>query len=264
MAISRSDSVWVSRHELYCSPRTILSVGEMTNNQEQPGESIRKTLNELMRSNRMDDMIPMRAARFFYDRWAVRSWHRRGEPVPPPYAVKRRTLREYAVRFGLRMLVETGTFYGDTSFALRNDFERIVSIELDRALYERAKERLKPYKQIAVLQGDSGKIIANVMKEISQAVLFWLDAHYSGGITARGELDSPIFAELDVILTHPIKNHVILIDDARDFTGTGGYPTVLQLRDYLMEKRPDLNLEVRHDVIRIHRLRTLPPQSAAR
>jgi hypothetical protein len=213
----------------------------------------------------MDDMIPMRAARFFYDRWALRSWRRKGEPAPPPYALKRRTLREYAGRFGPKMLVETGTFYGDTSFALRNDFERIVSIELDRVLYERAKERLQPYKQITVLQGDSGKVIAGIMKEVSEPVLFWLDAHYSGGITARGELDSPIFAELDVILTHPIRNHVILIDDARDFTGKGGYPTVPQLREYLMGKRPDFNMEVRHDVIRIHRSQPLrPPESAGR
>jgi hypothetical protein len=238
----------------------------MTNNSnpEQSVKSIRKTLNKFVRSNRIDDMIPMRAARFFYDRWAVRSWRRRGEPVPPPYALKRRTLREYAGRFGLRTLVETGTFYGDTSFALRNDFERIVSIELDRTLYERAKRRLQPYKQITVLQGDSGKVITRVMKEISQPVLFWLDAHYSGGITARGEIDSPIFAELDVILAHPIKNHVILIDDARDFTGKDGYPTLPQLREYLMRKRPDLNLEVRHDVIRIHQVQTLrQPESAA-
>jgi hypothetical protein len=225
----------------------------MTDNKgrQEPAKSIRTTLNELMRNNRMDDTAPIRAARFFYDRWAVRSWRRRGEPAPPPYALKRRTLREYAGRFGLRMLVETGTFYGDTSFTLRNDFERIVSIELNYDLYERAKERLRPYKQIMVLQGDSGNVITRVMQEVFQPVLFWLDAHYSGGITARGELDSPIFAELDVILTHPIQNHVILIDDARDFTGKGGYPTVPQLREYLIGRRPNFNMEVRHDIIRI-------------
>jgi hypothetical protein len=102
-----------------------------------------------------------------------------------------------------------------------------------------------------VLQGDSGKVIARVMQEVSQPVLFWLDAHYSGGITARGELDSPIFVELDAILTHPIQNHVILSDDAHDFTGKGGYPTVPQLREYLMGKQPNFIMEVRHDIIRI-------------
>jgi hypothetical protein len=53
--------------------------------------------------------------------------------------------------------------------------------------------RPPPYKQITVLQGDSGNVITRVMQEVFQPVLFWLDAHYSGGITARGELDSPIF-----------------------------------------------------------------------
>jgi hypothetical protein len=229
------------------------------NSRQSPAKSMRNTVNKLMRDNRLDNTIPIRAARFFYDRWTVHSWQRRGEPAPPPYAVKRRTLREYARRFGLTMLIETGTFHGDTSFALRNDFERIVSIELDRALYERAKRRLQPYKQITVLRGDSGKVIAELMRGVSQPVLFWLDAHYSGGITARGELDSPIFAELEVILAHPIRNHVILIDDAREFTGAGGYPTVPQLREYLREKQPDLRMEVRHDVIRIHQDQPLSP-----
>jgi hypothetical protein len=87
-----------------------------------------------------------------------------------------------------------------------------------------------------VLQGYSGNVIDRVMKEVSEPVLFWLDAHYSGGITTRGELNSPILAEPDIILAHPIKNHVILIDDARDFTGKGRYPTVPQLRAYLMGK----------------------------
>jgi hypothetical protein len=209
-------------------------------------------LNSLMRKTGMDNAVPVRAARFFYNQWAIQSWHRNGEPVPPPYAVKRQTLREYGRRFGLRMLVETGTFYGDTSFALRNDFDRIVTIELDRALYERASGRLKAYPHITLLQGDSGKLITRVLAEVSEPVLFWLDAHYSGGFTARGDLDSPIFAELDAILTHSIRNHVILIDDARDFTGQGGYPTLPRLHEYVQAKRPDLTIETRSDVIRIH------------
>jgi hypothetical protein len=61
---------------------------------QKPVKSIRATLNKLMRNNLMDDIAPMRAAFFFYDRWAVRSWRRRGKPAPPPYALKRRTLRD--------------------------------------------------------------------------------------------------------------------------------------------------------------------------
>jgi hypothetical protein len=213
--------------------------------------SVHTSLYQFMRRNRIDDSIPMRAARFVYDRWAVRTWRKKGQPAPPPYAIKRQMLREYARRFGVRLLVETGTFYGDTTFALRNDFDRIVSIELDRVLHQTARYRLRAYKQITLLQGDSSNLIAHVLESATQPVLFWLDAHYSGGITARGQVDSPIYAELDAIIAHPVRNHVILIDDARCFVGRGGYPTIPELREYLRERRPDWSMDLRHDVIRI-------------
>lgn len=41
----------------------------------------------------------------------------------------------------------------------------------------------------------------------------WLDAHYSGGTTAKGKKSSPLKDELEIIKKHPIKNHIILIDD---------------------------------------------------
>ena len=53
---------------------------------------------------------------------------------------------------------------------------------------------------------------------------FWLDGHYSAGVTAGAEKDSPISAELDVIHKHSIVQHVILIDDAHCFDGSNGYP----------------------------------------
>jgi hypothetical protein len=214
--------------------------------------SIQDTLHGLMRKNRIDDGLLVRAARPLYDQWAIRNWHRNGEPAPPPYAIKRNILRDFARQFGLRIFVETGTFYGDTSFALRNCFDRLFSIELDHTLFERASQRLRRYKQITVLEGDSGQLIPSVLAEIGEPVLFWLDAHYSGGITAHGSLGSPISRELDTIFSHSVPNHVILIDDARDFTGQDGYPTVRELRESMLARRPDLNMEVRHDIIRIH------------
>jgi len=31
------------------------------------------------------------------------------------------------------------------------------------------------------------------------------------------------------ILNHKVRNHIILIDDAREFTGKGGYPDIVEL-----------------------------------
>jgi hypothetical protein len=46
--------------------------------------------------------------------------------------------------------------------------------------------------------------------------MFWLDRHYSGGFTAKGEKDCPIIEELDAISNGSHLKHSILIDDAGD------------------------------------------------
>lgn len=82
-------------------------------------------------------------------------------------------------------------------------------------------------------------------------VLFWLDGHYSGGITAKGGLDTPVCAELDAILDHPVHTHVIRIDDARCFDGISDYPQLDKLVEQVRLRRPDMAVEVSHDMIRI-------------
>jgi hypothetical protein len=82
-----------------------------------------------------------------------------------------------------------------------------------------------------------------------------LDGHYSAGITARGDLDTPIMAELSAICDHPIDGHVILIDDARCFTGEDDYPTVDEVRDFVASRKPDHGFELALDIMRI----TPPP-----
>jgi hypothetical protein len=53
-------------------------------------------------------------------------WEARGRPVPPPHAFKQQVLREYAERYGPRVLVETGTFRGDMVEAMKHVFNRIM------------------------------------------------------------------------------------------------------------------------------------------
>lgn len=183
----------------------------------------------------------------------IGNWKKMGKPIPPPHLIKEETVKEYAYKFSTDILVETGTYQGDMIVAMKNVFSQIYSIELGSNLYRKAKEQFASASNIHILQGDSSKVLLHLLTSLRQPCLFWLDAHYSRGITVRGDLNSPIWEELKHIFAHRIKDHVILIDDARCFTGQEDYPTTEDLRDLVAKERPNWVFEVRDDIIRIHK-----------
>ncbi len=181
----------------------------------------------------------------------IAEWERNGKPVPTPHIVKQRTLRTHAAKYGLRILVETGTCYGDMVEAMKDVFSRIYSIELSRELYEKAKARFRRARHIELIHGDSGSEMKNIMGKIDGPTLFWLDGHYSGGPTAKGEKDTPIFEELKCILGAPDRGHVIIIDDARCFGSDSAYPTMAALVSFITTRRPNVRVVVEDDSIRV-------------
>ncbi len=180
----------------------------------------------------------------------IREWRKIGSPLPPPHEFKQDVILEYARKYKARILIESGTFKGDTAFAQRHNFKRIYSIELDPQLYEKALARFRDSPHIQILQGNSGDLIPSLMPAISEPCAFWLDGHYSGGETARGESDTPVMKELEGIISHPYR-HVILIDDARLFTGNGGYPTVDELQQFAERGQFAYTVSVEDDIIRL-------------
>jgi len=175
-----------------------------------------------------------------------RQWKEAGRPLPAPNYVKREIIRGYARAYGLDVLVETGTLYADTVRGLRKEFRQIYSIELDEHLYGVAVARCKRQANAVLLQGDSGKRIADVIARLTGPALFWLDAHYSAGETARGDLDTPIHAELIAVLGDG-RPHVVLVDDMREFVNSAqDYPTldavrrIAQDHDYMMSTALDV------------------------
>jgi hypothetical protein len=148
-------------------------------------------------------------------------------------------------------MVETGTYRGDMLEAMKHDFEKLYSIELSPELHAEAKTRFKPDKNIELIFGDSGRELARILQRIDRPTLFWLDGHYSAGVTARGEKDTPIFEELRSILLAPDLGHVLIIDDARCFGTDSGYPTIDELKEFVLSRRSGLQIFVECDSIRI-------------
>jgi hypothetical protein len=178
------------------------------------------------------------------------------DECPSAAGWKRRVIRRYARRFETPVLVETGTFLGDTVEAMRRHFREIYSIELSAELYRRARERFAGIDQVRLLHGDSGAILPDLAHEIREPCLFWLDGHYSAGETARGDENSPLRRELAAVLGRRVEGDVILVDDARLMNGRDGYPTLAELRALVSAAQPDWEVAISDDIVRIHARRS--------
>ena len=133
-------------------------------------------------------------------RQAIRKWRNGGAPYPPPHLVKQLAVLKYAKDYQLKTLIETGTFHGTMIASVKNHFDKIISVELDENLFQKATDRFKNDNHIAIINGDSGKVLKDVIRDIAEPAIFWLDGHFSGGETARGESNTPIMQELEVVL----------------------------------------------------------------
>ena len=180
----------------------------------------------------------------------LEKWENAGKPVPPPSLIKQSIVRDLKEKYNCTILVETGTYLGDMLISQRNNFQKIYSIELSDFLWEKAKKRLAMYPNIELLQGDSGKVLNEVIPRLDAKTLFWLDGHFSSGITAKGDIECPIYEELDAIFRGKDYQHLILIDDARLFNGTSDYPTIDELKKYIFSKNANYKVEITDDIIR--------------
>lgn len=180
--------------------------------------------------------------------YEVMVW-RLGISEHPPVSIGWKMMKRYARIHNLHTFIETGTFRGDTLFALKDSFDRLYSIELGANLFSDAKKRFSDCKNVYLYKGDSAEVLPKLLETIEHPALFYLDGHWSDGVTARGSKDTPILLELESILTHKVKGHVILIDDARTFIGEGDYPTISEIEMFVKRINPSLNIEVRDDKI---------------
>ncbi|MFZ1678239.1 MAG: hypothetical protein WBP41_16865 [Saprospiraceae bacterium] len=178
-------------------------------------------------------------------------WQKAGRPAPPPHYIKQMTIHEYQKKSGYTVLVESGTFLGDMVESQKKSFKKIVSIELAPLLFKKAKKRFQNDHNVTIVWGDSGEKLREILDDMDEPVILWLDGHYSAGVTAKGNKACPIYEEIDAIFDSVNRrDHMILIDDARLFIGKNDYPEVNELTDYIQHKNGKYKAEVKDDIIR--------------
>jgi hypothetical protein len=179
----------------------------------------------------------------------VRSWINRSYSSPSPNFIKRKVL----IRNGINCCtwIETGTYLGGTTKILSKHGRSVISIEPDAALFSRAQKKLKHLKNVRILNGLSEDLLPETLSHLYGDICFWLDGHFSSGLTFKGPNPTPILDELATIkinLVH-FNNVVILIDDVRLFqspNSDSGYPSLDVLTNWASSN--DLSWRIEHDI----------------
>ena len=177
-------------------------------------------------------------------------WNLRGKPQRSPHLLKQKTVREYGNKFGLRILIETGTYYGEMVSAMKSQFDMIYSIEQNPELAARAAKEFAKHPHIQIIQGDSQTALPEILKSLDKPALFWLDAGYYGWSGEQGD-QKRLGVELDAILHHKINGHVILMDDAHGLNGKNGALTIEEVTKKILADFPNRKVEVAFDILRI-------------
>jgi len=147
----------------------------------------------------------------------MRSWKKSGYVMPAPDKVKRLVLQRHSLEDCT--WIETGTFFGHTTLFLSGIAKHVWTIEPQHDLAILASKRLSSKGNVTVLEGLSEDHLDLILNKVTGNVCFWLDGHYSSGVTFKGPIDTPIREELQIIEKHirRLGNIVILIDDMRCF-----------------------------------------------
>lgn len=127
----------------------------------------------------------------------------------------------------LTTLIEGGTYKGDTALRMSRSFDKVITMERSPIMFEVANKRLAGAGNVEQLQGDTRNLLPELLS-VNDNILFWLDAHWSGGETyGRGD-ECPLIEELRIIFNSPLQNFAILIDDARLFLSPPPLPHALE------------------------------------
>jgi FkbM family methyltransferase len=147
---------------------------------------------------------------------ALLTQHRRPLGYPHQTNLPIELVDRLRARFGLEHFVETGTRHGVTTRAMAPHFKHVATIELDPVSFQTTAAQLAANSHIHCFQGDSVQQLPQILNALGAAGVVWLDAHWSGGDTGKGDVECPVLGELAAIYAHR-PDHIVFIDDARLF-----------------------------------------------
>jgi hypothetical protein len=164
------------------------------------------------------------------------------EGAPANLAKRRHLLRLFRAG-GHSIFVESGTYRGDTVAFFVPHARRIVSVEIEPSLHAAAARRFASQPHVEILLGDAMELIPRIVEDLQNGCLLWLDGHFSGRNTGRGEIAEPvihILAKLGGIAAEgPVT---IVIDDLRLFSREATFPKLHELVEAAVDAFPSAEI----------------------
>lgn len=130
------------------------------------------------------------------------------------------TLENFKIEKKPKIFCETGSYLGENiQYVLdANYFDKVHSIEISEKWYNYCKDKYNENEKVFLHLGNSADVIRNYDFG-DEPVLFYLDAHFSGGETGGSDIENgcPLLLELDSLCETRKKNtgDIVIIDDMR-------------------------------------------------
>lgn len=119
--------------------------------------------------------------------------------------------------YKINVAIETGTYHGETTKWLAENFDVVYTVEYNKIYLEEAQSRMAGYFNIRSYLGSSVDLLGNFLHECKDNnVIVFLDAHWYA---------NPVLQELDRIYESGIK-------------------PVLAIHDFKVPNRPDLGYDL--------------------
>ena len=153
-----------------------------------------------------------------------------GMLVQPRYLHKTLLAAALGLEGGRPYFVETGTYIGHSLYQISGLFKHLWTVEASPDLYRAASALFssRNITTVTLMQGNSIDLLRDLPADVMRNAVFFLDAHYSHGITSQEYGWCPLLQEIPMILD-VAPNALIVVDDLRTMSGINGYPTLEQL-----------------------------------
>jgi hypothetical protein len=183
-------------------------------------------------------------------RLAALAWTRGRYLRGPSAYAKHHHLLDLFCQRGHSLLVEAGTYKGETVAFFVSRGAQVVSVELHPDLYADAVRRFACEPGVFLVHGDALVEIPRIVANLFAPPLVFLDGHYSGAGTAAGEVMEPAAAMLSSLGKTAPPGTTVVIDDLRLFgSGLLGHPQLDELTAAARKGFPNANIRTGLDSV---------------